>query len=191
MKKYTLKNDLYGRVFFDYFKGEIKGKAYLVRDDNYQDSFYVANYFGFFESFAPVEKKLLNFAKSSKVLDVGCGPGRFALYFQQKGWDVTAIDNSPYIVNIAKERKVKNVILGSIENVNLPKTFFDTILLFGNTIGIVGTIEEAKNFLNKLFSLTAKRGRILLTGLNINRTKENIILSINRPIESKESISVR
>jgi len=172
MNSQIVEEDLYGRVCFDYFKGEMKGKAYLVRDDGYRDPFDVGNYFGTADAFAPVEKKLLEFAKSSKVLDVGCGPGRFALYLQQKGWDVTAIDNSPYIVNIAKERNVKNVILGSVEDVNLPKTVFDTILLFGNNIGIAGTIDEARKFLNKLFSLTAKRGRILLTSLNINRTKE-------------------
>ncbi|MCJ7509199.1 MAG: class I SAM-dependent methyltransferase, partial [candidate division Zixibacteria bacterium] len=136
MTNQIFEKDLYGRVCFDYFKAEVKGNPYLVRDDNFRDSFDVANYFGFFESFAPVEKKLLEFAKSSKVLDVGCGPGRFALYFQEKGWDVTAIDNSPYIVNIAKERGVRKVIFGSIQNVDLSAKSFDTILLLGNNIGI-------------------------------------------------------
>ena len=172
MKKHAFENDLYGRVLFHYFKGETKGKPYLVRDDGYRDLFDVANYFGSFEDFAPIEKKLLDFAKPFRVLDVGCGPGRFSLYFQQKGWEVTAVDNSPLIVEIAKKRGVKNVLLGSIEKADLPHNFFDTILLFGNNIGIAGTIHGLGDFLNRLFPLAAKGGRILLTSLNISRTKE-------------------
>ncbi|MFJ8530400.1 class I SAM-dependent methyltransferase [Bacillus sp. NPDC094106] len=53
------------------------------------------------------EKKLLN---SGKVLELGCGPGRNAIYFAEKGCLVDAVDLSQESIQWATERaKEKNV----------------------------------------------------------------------------------
>lgn len=39
--------------------------------------------------------------KGKKVLDVGCGPGRDAKYFSEKGLDVTGIDLTPDFIKMA------------------------------------------------------------------------------------------
>ena len=170
-------DDLYGQVFMDYFQGKLKGEAFLVRDDGSRDLFEVKSYFGSFESFAPVEKELLQSAQPNNILDVGCGAGRFALYFQKLGWNVTAVDNSPLISKIAKLCGVKNIINKDIEKIDLPSEYFNTILLLGNNIGIGGTLDGAKRLLQKLFYASAKSGRVLLTSLNLSRTKEKLHLS--------------
>jgi cyclopropane fatty-acyl-phospholipid synthase-like methyltransferase len=42
---------------------------------------------------AYVEKKSMGYVKGRTVLDIGCGPGRHALYLQnERGFDVLGID---------------------------------------------------------------------------------------------------
>ncbi|MEH7459965.1 SAM-dependent methyltransferase [Bacillus pseudomycoides] len=58
------------------------------------------------------EKKLLN---SGKVLELGCGPGRNAIYFAEKGCLVDAVDLSQESIQWATERaKEKNVNINFI-----------------------------------------------------------------------------
>ncbi|WP_305455855.1 class I SAM-dependent methyltransferase [Bacillus mycoides] len=45
-----------------------------------------------------------------KVLELGCGPGRNAIYLAKQGFDVTAVDLSIEGINWAKERALENGI---------------------------------------------------------------------------------
>jgi SAM-dependent methyltransferase len=177
MNKLLPEDDLYGQVFMDYFQNNLKGETYLIRDDGYRDLFEVKEYFSSPDNFAPVENSLLKFARPDKVLDVGCGAGRFSLYFQDLNWNVTALDNSPLISQIAKTRGVKRVINDDILKTRLPFEYFNTILLLGNNIGIGGTLDGAEKLLQKLFHTCTGGGRLLLTSLNISRTQEKHHLS--------------
>jgi SAM-dependent methyltransferase len=44
----------------------------------------------------------ISLPKNSKILDVACGNGRHSLLFAMKGYSVTGIDLSPYLIRIAK-----------------------------------------------------------------------------------------
>jgi len=40
----------------------------------------------------------------NKVLDLCCGPGRHAVEFAKRGWEVTGVDGSPFLLDRARER---------------------------------------------------------------------------------------
>ncbi len=48
-----------------------------------------------------IQKKRVS---KGKVLELGCGPGRNAIYLANEGFDVTAVDLSIEGINWAKER---------------------------------------------------------------------------------------
>ncbi|PEA81149.1 class I SAM-dependent methyltransferase [Bacillus pseudomycoides] len=78
----------------DFYSNREKGVPFFTNkpDEN------LVNYF---------EKKLLN---PGKVLELGCGPGRNAIYFAEKGCLVDAVDLSQESIQWATERaKEKNV----------------------------------------------------------------------------------
>lgn len=52
--------------------------------------------------------------KGRRVLDAGCGTGAFAFEAARRGADVVAIDISPKLVDMARERLPENIGLGSI-----------------------------------------------------------------------------
>lgn len=59
----------------------------------------------------------------SRILDVGCGPGRDIKYFQSLGHFVTGLDPSKEMVKLAKENTHAEIIHGSIQEVVFDKTF--------------------------------------------------------------------
>ncbi|WP_408011617.1 class I SAM-dependent methyltransferase [Pseudalkalibacillus sp. A8] len=75
------------------------------------------------------EKGLL---ESGRVLELGCGPGRNAIYFAENGCQVDAIDLSETALQWAKERAVKKqaeiyFIEGSLYDFEVEKGTYDII----------------------------------------------------------------
>lgn len=68
-----------------------------------------------------------------RVLELGCGSGRDAIFMAQKGCDVTAVDISPIAIEIATKRaEMKGVkcsfVVNNIFDLKLKKKSFDLIL---------------------------------------------------------------
>ncbi len=118
-----------------------------------------------FRDFPAIEKEALRLARG-RVLDVGCGAGRHALYLQRKGLAVTGLEASPRVAALARERGVRDVRIGSAcSRLPLGAKEFDTVLLFGNNLGICGSRARVGRMLRELARVTRARGRILTTTL--------------------------
>ena len=48
--------------------------------------------------------RLLQPARGERILDIGCGTGRHLQVFSEMGLDVTGLDASPYMLDIAREK---------------------------------------------------------------------------------------
>lgn len=111
-----------------------------------------------------IEQKALDLCRGT-VLDVGCGSGSHSLYLQNKGVDVTGLDESEGAVFTAKSRGVKNVVHSNIYDYS--GTNFDTILLLMNGIGIAGQLNGLPFLLNHLEGLLNPGGQILVDSSDI------------------------
>jgi len=154
--------DLFAAALWQFYE---TGKADLriEREDGLVQGEFVQNYFTTYGEFPRIEKRALKFARG-RVLDVGCGAGRHSLYLQRRGRRVTAIDVSPPIVQLAQTRGVRDARVADISRrLPLPRGEFDAIILFGNNLGIVGTIPRFRKMLRELYRVTSPRGRILAT----------------------------
>jgi SAM-dependent methyltransferase len=105
---------------------------------------------------------------SGRVLDVGCGAGRHALHLQSRGVDVVGIDASPGACAAARARGVREVHERGIADVGAWGERFDTFLLLGNNLGLLGSREAAPRLLASLAAAAAPGARIL--GGNIDPT---------------------
>lgn len=154
--------DLFADALWQYYE---QGHASLSieRDDGYRGPEDVSWFFTNYGEFLPFEKQALKFAHG-QVLDVGCGAGRHSLYLQRRGLGVTAIDISPRIVELARQRGVKDArVVDACRRLPFRDGEFDTVILFGNNLGICGAPGGFRRMLRELYRVTSARGAILGT----------------------------
>jgi SAM-dependent methyltransferase len=69
--------------------------------------------------------------KVGRILDIGCGSGDTLVLLQSVGWDVYGVDIDPGAIRVARKRGLRNVDLGTYEDLKrYPDDFFDAIRLY-------------------------------------------------------------
>lgn len=163
----TEHEDAFGRALLDWAEGRGRGESMLERDDGFVflergGAFYGAP----IRRWEPHERGGMRFARG-RVLDVGCGAGRVALHLQGRGQDVVAIDVSPLAVKAAGRRGVRDARVLALAQVDGSLGAFDTVVLYGNNLGLLASPAKARRLLQRLHAATTARGRILGGGMDI------------------------
>jgi SAM-dependent methyltransferase len=158
--------DLFGTAILDFQTNNSPEDLITETTISEEDEMSVAYLFRDFSGMPILEQKALLLAKG-KVLDVGCGAGSHSLYLQnEKKLAVTAIDISDKAVEACKLRGVSNAKIEDILRFETDEKF-DTIILLMNGTGIFGKLENIPNYLQKLKSLLAENGQILIDSSDI------------------------
>lgn len=155
-------HDAFGQHLLAQYHSRKKSAELIERDDNYIDfGSEPGLYFSEYRQWSPLEKKAIKLVRG-RVLDVGCGAGRHALYLQEKGFDVTGIDTSPGAIKVCKLRGFQKALVRPIEEVDKFKpASFDTIIMLGNNFGLFGSCENAQTILQKLSRITTPAAQII------------------------------
>tara|TARA_R100000935_G_scaffold58925_2_gene100118 strand:+ start:25212 stop:25925 length:714 start_codon:yes stop_codon:yes gene_type:complete len=156
--------DILGKAVLDYQTGNYSEdiKTYSSLDE--EDMIPIQYLFRDFKKMPALEQKALKLCKGN-ILDIGCGAGSHSLYLQKKGFDVTALDQSPGAIETCKLRGIEHTVLQGIQDFKLQK--YDTLLMLMNGIGIVGKLKNIDQFLSHLKSLIKPKGQILLDSSDI------------------------
>jgi len=152
--------DLFGKAILDYQTNNAPEDLITETSISEPDEMRVAYLFRDFKEMPKLEQKALQLAKG-KILDVGCGAGSHALYLQEKGLDVTAIDISENAIKACELRGVQNCKISNVLDLDASEKF-DTILLLMNGTGIFGKMNQISKFLQQLKSLLKEGGQILI-----------------------------
>jgi len=176
-----ISQDAYGKQLLAQYNHQTPLAEIIERDDNYIDTGSDEGlYFTEYEQWSPLERRAIEFAKG-RILDIGCGAGRHALYLQQKGFDVAGIDNSPGAIKVCKLRGLKKALVRPIEEVDKFKAnSFDTIQMFGNNFGLFGSFETARLILKKFSRITTSDAQIITQSRNPYKTSEPEHLEYHR-----------
>ena len=152
--------DAYGHMMYDHLHNR-GGYEIIERNDGFFSiSAGPKMYFSPFEEWMTIEKQAMRHVEG-EILDIGCGAGRHALYLQDEGHPVTAIDASPLAVQVSKARGVKNAQALNITRLSRRLGRFDTVLMMGNNFALLGTPKRAKWLLRRFAGMTSPAGKII------------------------------
>jgi len=103
--------------------------------------------------------------KAINFLDFGCGGGNYLdqIKKQHPNWNLYGLDNSEYACKKIKEKGF-NVFCGNIDEIEVPKNFFDRVYL-GQ---VIEHLNDPKMVLKEINSLIKKDGEIVIATPNID-----------------------
>ncbi len=164
-----MNKDVLGTALRDHFKGNTGDPLITYMKLNgyeewIEDELPLEYLFRDFDGMPAIEQRALELCRG-KVLDIGSGAGSHALYLQEKGMDVTGLDQSSGAIAVSRLRGLKKRALAELKDYSGTK--FDTLLLLMNGIGLAGRMEEVDAFLQKLKSLLAPGGQVLIDSSDI------------------------
>lgn len=161
--------DLFGKAILDFQTNNSPEAISTETNISEADDMDVAYLFRSYNEMPKLEQKALQLSKG-KILDVGCGAGSHSLYLQENNFDVTSIDISANAIVACQLRGLKNARVQNILDLDSDlhqNDRYDTILLLMNGTGIFGTLQQTSNYLQKLKSLLAPNGQILIDSSDI------------------------
>lgn len=98
------------------------------------------------------------YRKNNRVLDVGCGDGRFLRALKAKGWNEFGVEVAPEAVDYARDVFKLNIIRGMIEDINFPDDYFDVVSMWG----VIEHLRNPQQVLRKVHNILREEGLLLL-----------------------------
>jgi len=115
------------------------------------------------------EASKLGLPKGGHILDAGCGPGQYARYFHDRGYQVTALDCSPEMLRIAKGRdggRGITYIQEDMRNTSFPDNSFDAVFSCASLLHVLP--EDVPTTLREWRRILKNKG-ILFISVQIER----------------------
>jgi SAM-dependent methyltransferase len=162
--------DAWSEIMKDAAAG-IAGEYFIEREDGKVETLQVLEYVKPFAEWSEVERLAMKHIKG-KVLDIGCGLGRVALHLQNLGFQVVGIDLAKGAIEACKKLGLREAYIMSAENLDFPDAEFNTVLLFGNNFGILGSEEKTIEMLQNLHRITSEEGIILAGAVDVEQTDD-------------------
>jgi 2-polyprenyl-3-methyl-5-hydroxy-6-metoxy-1,4-benzoquinol methylase len=107
--------------------------------------------------------KHLNLPKGAKILDLGCGDGLIDIWLSRMGFDVTAVDRSETVLNLARksdDTKRVSFISSDLKNASFKPESFDAVLLI-ETSGLMSK-EDDGHLIAKCHSWLKHGGKFIM-----------------------------
>ncbi|SNR58975.1 methyltransferase domain-containing protein [Actinomadura mexicana] len=149
------------------------------RDDGLVVPLPVAPWIAAIDHWPGEERQALELVKG-KVLDIGAGGGRAARALLDRGHEVTALDVSPGALEVCRRQGIRSAVLGTVDEHAAAGRRYDSFLLLGANLGLLGSREQAPGFLRALAAMAAPGAVIVGHGRNLTDSDDPMHLSYNR-----------
>jgi 2-polyprenyl-3-methyl-5-hydroxy-6-metoxy-1,4-benzoquinol methylase len=116
-------------------------------------------------------EKEINYNRSAKILDIGCGTGRHSIELARRGYDVTGIDLSESMINRAKKNAAKenlniDFIIMDARDFNFNSAYDLAIMICEGAFPLMETDEMNFSILLNAFSSLKPGGKFIFSTLN-------------------------
>lgn len=112
------------------------------------------------KAFAPVLslfrlRNSIAYEGGGRLLDIGCGNGRYLLRMQELGWQVEGVEFNATAVNICRQHQLQ-VFHGELEDAGLPENSFDLI----SARHVIEHVADPDAFIEGIVRLLKPGGRL-------------------------------
>lgn len=154
--------DPLGRIILDYSKDQVE-RQITVESDICDDDYIPASHlFRTYKQMPKVEQLALEYC-TGDILDIGAGAGMHALYLEQNGHNVKAIDLSEGAVEFMKSQGLN----AEQQDFYEVSDQYDTLLMMMNGIGIAGSLKNLEHTLLQAKKMLRKNGQLLFDSTDI------------------------
>jgi ubiquinone/menaquinone biosynthesis C-methylase UbiE len=127
----------------------------------------------------------LQINKGSKLIDIACGKGRHAKYFNKKGMDVVGVDLSQNSINTAKKDENKNLqFLVHDMRENYQKDAFDVVTNLFTSFGYFENNKDEQKAINAMANNLKKEGILIIDFMNTKKVIANLVLNEQKTINN-------
>jgi SAM-dependent methyltransferase len=163
--------DAYGQMMLDHLRD---GSGYEVVE--HDDGFVGIGagprlYFADFDEWRQTERDAMDFVRG-RVLDVGCGAGRFMRWLRDRGHEVVGVDISPGAVEACRLQGLADTHVMSVGRVSRRLGTFDTVLLLGGNMALLGPTDRARRNLRRLRSVASPGARLLGANRDVTTSED-------------------
>jgi len=126
----------------------------------------------------------LQIPKGSKLIDIACGKGRHAKYFNQKGMNVVGVDLSLNSIKTAKKDENKNLQF-SVHDMreNYQQDTFDVVTNLFTSFGYFENNKDEQKAINAMASNLKKEGLLIIDFMNAKKVIANLVLNEQKKID--------
>lgn len=123
---------------------------------------------------APFFKEIFEKNKVKKILDLACGTGHHSIFFAESGYEVTGVDKSREMIQIARRNSkgVSGVKFLTADFLNVYpkiKDRFDAVICLGNSLPHLLSRENLKKTLHNIYNLLNPEGILLIQNRNYDK----------------------
>ena len=126
----------------------------------------------------------LQIPTGSKLIDIACGKGRHATYFNSLGFDVIGVDLSPNSIASAKENK--NTTLQFAEH-DMREVYqennFDVVTNLFTSFGYFEDNKDEQKAINAMASNLKLGGFLVIDFMNVEKVIANLVLNEQKTID--------
>ena len=126
----------------------------------------------------------LEISKKSKIIDIACGKGRHAKYFNQKGMDVVGIDLSPNNISLAK-KYANNTLRFSVHDMRkvFKENHFDVATNLFTSFGYFEKEKDEKQAIESMAKNLKSEGILIIDFMNVNKVISNLVSEESKKID--------
>lgn len=123
---------------------------------------------------APFFQKLFEENKVKKILDLACGTGHHSIFFANSGYEVTGVDLSERMLQIARKNAkgvsgVRFIKAGFLDVYPKLKNRVDAVICLGNSLPHLLSQKELKKTLQNVYNLLNPGGIFILQNRNYDK----------------------
>ena len=126
----------------------------------------------------------LQIPTGSKLIDIACGKGRHATYFNSLGFDVIGVDLSPNSIASAKENKNTTLQFAEHDMREVyQKNNFDVVTNLFTSFGYFEDNKDEQKAINAMASNLKLGGFLVIDFMNVEKVIANLVLNEQKTID--------